>query len=403
MYRYLKDQLGVRPLVSGTQLSYSPVTIQAQLDYIDAHSYWHHPRFPGRPWDSQNWYVNNAALVNSPGGTLSGLAARRVAGLPFTVSEYNHPMPIVYAAEGFPMIAAMGAFQDWDGVFSFAYCHNADFEPQRIGSYFDIKANTVKLVHMPACAAMFLRQDVASAREMTVARISPLEEREKLHETGDPWKLTADQFGLPAETALRHAIALDIESADVAQIASPIADDAAADNAFISDTGQSRWDTSQTDAGYFIVDTPRSKLFTGFVRGRKFQLGEVQLAVGSTQLDWATISMVCLDGSGFDQAGRILIAATGWMQNRDAELEPLGDNRVTLRNRWGSEPVMCEGIPASITLPIAAERVKLYALDERGDRRSDVAVATENGRAVLRLAPNHRTLWYEAEIRGGGQ
>jgi glycosidase len=63
----------------------------------------------------------NIALVNTPGGTLTGLAARRVAGKPYTVSEYNHPAPNQYVAEGFPMIAAFGAFQGWDGVFSFDY------------------------------------------------------------------------------------------------------------------------------------------------------------------------------------------------------------------------------------------------------------------------------------------
>ncbi len=135
MYRFLKDELGVRSLVSGTQLGYSPVGIQAGLDYIDAHAYWNHPVFPGREWDQGNWTVLNTALVNSPGGTLSGLAARRVAGLPFTVSEYNHPQPIVYAGEGLPMIAAFGAFQSWDAIFSFAYSHDQDFEPRRIPSF----------------------------------------------------------------------------------------------------------------------------------------------------------------------------------------------------------------------------------------------------------------------------
>ncbi|MFW6164301.1 MAG: cellulase family glycosylhydrolase, partial [Planctomycetota bacterium] len=100
MYRFLKDDLGVKSLVAGTQLSYSPVHIQAALDYIDAHSYWNHPSFPGRPWDPGNWFVRNRALVNHPPGTLGGLAARRVYAKPFTCSEYNHPAPNAYAAEG---------------------------------------------------------------------------------------------------------------------------------------------------------------------------------------------------------------------------------------------------------------------------------------------------------------
>jgi hypothetical protein len=104
MRHFLKDELHVRSLVTGTQLNYSPLHVQAAMDYIDAHAYWQHPHFPHRPWDMKDWTVRNVALVNSPGGTLAGLAVRRVAGMPFTVSEYNHPAPLEYSGEGFPMI-----------------------------------------------------------------------------------------------------------------------------------------------------------------------------------------------------------------------------------------------------------------------------------------------------------
>ena len=138
--------------------------------------------------------------------------------------------------------------------------------------------------------------------------------------------------------------------------------------------------------------------YTGFVRGRSFGLDGVSLKIGKTSLDWATVSMVCLDGDGFDKPGRVLIAATGRMQNTGAELEDLGDDRITLRDRWGAEPVLCEGIPAEIVLPVAAGRVRLYALDESGNRRTSVAVAEQEGKALLSLAPAHKTVWYEAEI-----
>ena len=69
-------------------------------------------------------------------------------------------------------LAAFGAFQAWDGIFSFTYSHSQDFEPGRITSFFDIKGDTAKLVHMPACAAMFLRGDVAPAQETLRAPLS---------------------------------------------------------------------------------------------------------------------------------------------------------------------------------------------------------------------------------------
>jgi len=136
------------------------------------------------------------------------------------------------------------------------------------------------------------------------------------------------------------------------------------------------------------------------VRQRTFDLGGgVTLAIGKTALDWATVTLTCINGKGFDQPGRILIAATGEIHNKGAALRNLGGERVTLGNQWGEEPVMCEGVPAGIVLPVAPDRVKLYPLDESGNRREPVAVGTSGGKALLRIGPEHRTIWYEAEVR----
>lgn len=446
MYRFLKEELGVRSLVCGTQLSYSPPYIQAGLDYIDAHSYWQHPHFPGRPWDPVNWTVRNIALVNSPGGTLAGLAERRILGLPFTVSEYNHPAPNVYAAEGFPMLAAMAAFQGWDAIYSFTYSHTREFEPRRITGFFDIKSDPSRLVHFPACAAMFLRGDVQPAQKIWAVPVSLKQERQKLREDQSAWSITAHQFGLDRQGCLLHAIGMKLvdpipspseggvgggKGAQASQ-QTPLAQMPQPDKSwkpgkppsgpptrreadkpqggllpwdphtsrFISDTGQLRWDISLPNAGYFAVDTPRTKLFTGFVRGRTFHLGEVKLRIGRTRLDWATVSMTVLEGEGFRGPSRILVAATGWVQNTGAGLKELGDRLVTLGNQWGKGPVLCEGVPAEVVIPASPDRVKFYALDEAGRPRQAIPVEeSAGGQALLRLGPQYKTLWYEVQIQ----
>ena len=154
----------------------------------------------------------------------------------------------------------------------------------------------------------------------------------------------------------------------------------------------------EKDAGYFTVNTPRTKLFTGFVRGRTFPLGNVILKIGPTRLDWATISISVIDGQGFDRPGRVLIAATGWMQNQNAKLEHLSDHRITLRHQWGQEPVLCEGIPAATTLPVPVERAKFFPLDEAGNRREAIPVGSNENRALVELDPRRQTVWYEVEI-----
>jgi len=398
MYRFLKDELKCQPLVAGTQLGYSPTHIQAGLDYCDGHSYWQHPRFPGRPWDRANWWVHNIAMVNSPPGTLGDLAARRVHGKPYTVSEYNHPMPNQFAAEGLPMIAAVGAFQGWDAVYSFAYCHNDHPEPRRIESFFDIKSDPAKIAHSIACSAIFLRGGVTPSGGPLFAHLPRARERDELRRALSAWNLKASALGLDPRHALLAGVGLNIADTPAPPVKPPPLD--RDQRVFVSDTGEVRWDVSEKGAGYFTVSAPRVKVFTGFVRGRTFDLGNgVSLAIGKTALDWATVTMTCIDGDGFDRPGRILVAATGDVHNKGARLRDLGGNRVTLGAQWGGEPVMCEGVPAEIVLPVAPDRVKLYPLDESGNRRGAAPVGAREGRALLKLGPEHKTIWYEVEIR----
>ena len=392
MYRYLKDDLGVKSIVTGTQLCYSPATIQGALDYIDAHAYWCHPSFPGRPWDPGNWTVRNRALVNSPAGTLGSLASRRIVDRPFTVSEYNHPAPLQYAAEGFPMIAAVGAFQSWDGVFSFTYSHSTDFEPRIVPNFFDIKSDPGKLVHHPACAAMFCRRDVANAKKMITLPLSKKEERTLIYDAMSAWRVNTNGLGLDEKVALEHAVGMTLDpSAKKPQLPKIAADQ----KVFTSDTGELRWDVTEKDKGFFTVDAPRVKLFTGFVAGRIFDLGDVKLRIGHTRLDWATISMTCIEGDGFSTPGRILVAATGWIQNTGRTPEKVGDDTVTYGRNWGEPPILCEGIPMQIALPKNVKSATVYPLDEAGNRRDGIEAKPKNGYVILDLGPEYRTLWYE--------
>ena len=90
------------------------------------------------------------------------LAVQRVDNKPYTISEYNHPYPNQFGAEGQPMLCAYGRLHGWDGVFQYSYNHYVDqFEPQaNPWCFFDCIARTDVLAHFPACAAIFLRGDV---------------------------------------------------------------------------------------------------------------------------------------------------------------------------------------------------------------------------------------------------
>lgn len=390
MAHYLRDALKVRGLIVGTQMGWSPFPIQAELDVIDSHSYWQHPHFPGRPWDMNNWLLKNIPMTaQADGGTLPRLALSRVAGKPFICTEYNHASPNEYSGEAFPLIAAEAAMQDWDGIFAFAYCHRTnDWGPGYFPSFFDIDQHPTKMALLPASAALFTRGDVHPPAERLTARASlpALIDRVRL---AGPY-LGADAFGVDRAAALRSPVAIALDEKGTGTRPTLRSASAGSTEFLWHPPGQ---------PGLVLVNTARSRALLGAVEGgNPIALEDVSVAVGPTRNHWATLAMTALDGPDFHSPGRLLITAAATTENtgmgwKDAE-------HTTVGRDWGKAPSLVEGVPATITLPVAAGRVRAWALDDRGQRRRSltVAPAPAGARAVVTLSPEYHTLWYEVEI-----
>jgi len=153
MRDFIRSDLGSGALVTGT-IVFGPLGLYAQsdMDFIDTHAYWQHPRFPGRPWDAGNWLVNQKPMTDYPDeATVFNLAAARLANKPFTLSEYNHPAPHDSQAECVPLMASFAAAQDWDGIWLYTYSHSSDeWNREHLNSYFDIDTNPAKWGFMRA-------------------------------------------------------------------------------------------------------------------------------------------------------------------------------------------------------------------------------------------------------------
>ena len=393
--RYLKDELKAKSVISGTQLGYSPPFVQAELDYIDNHAYWCHPQ-PISP----SWRIRNESMVNSLDCIL-GLAGQRVLGKPYTVSEYNHPFPNQYGAEGQPMLRAYGRLQGWDGVFEYTYNHSPDFEPKKNTYFFSILARTDVLAHFPACAAIFLRGDVQEAKSSLVGAVDYPAYFDRLT-ASKAVGASIGSVGFDKRQALLHktAVALSGKSGT-----DPAAVEKFPENQriFVSDTGELTCNTEQAGAGYWTINTPNTKLFTGFPQGRTITLGGVTLTVGKTRLDWATVSLVSRNATGFGEPGRpanILLAATGMAENKGMVISRVNAKEITMEDKWGEGSVCVEGIPATITLPVVASRAKCFALDSSGNRKQELTVeAAGSSAAQIVLKPEYETVWYEIDVK----
>lgn len=396
MYRYLKEDLGVRALVVGTIVGCSTPNLMAELDAVDTHAYWQHPQFPVRPWDPENWLVRNVSMVNVPGGVLAGLAQRRVMGKPHLCTEYNHPAPNTYSSEAPLLLAALAGLQDWDGVFLFAYSHRRDaWDMRRIPNFFDIDQHPLKMANLPIAAALFLRGDLSPARQAVEVALSPEEERERLRQEGSAWTLVhAGHLGVPGPVALLHRIALRVSPKPSAG-ATPTPK-VEGQQRFVSDTGELVWDVSQPGKGVVTVNTPKTKVVVGFIGGRRFALGDVLIEPGPTRQDWCTVALSLLEGSSFAGPGRALVVATGYAENTHMGWKD--ETKSSVGRNWGEPPSLVEVVPVRILLPAPAQQVRLWALDERGQRAQEVPVQSQNGRALLALGPPQRTLWYEVVL-----
>jgi hypothetical protein len=390
MARFVKQDLGAKSPIVGTAAGFSPVPIQAQLDVVDGHAYWQHPSFPGKPWDANNWFVKNTPMAGiTGGGTLPALGLSRVVGKPFIVTEYNHPAPGTHNSEAFLLAAGYAGLQDWDGFFSYGYEGDRNlWAADRITGYFDVGHHPTQMATMPAVAALFLRGDVASPGDGAFASTTPEKAVGEVARFGS-W-FNAGNLGVSAATALQRPVGMRLDGKPAAIGAPP------AGPVIVSANGQWTWDSTKGHESVRI-NAPRSRAFIGSTADGPVTLGDVIIAPGKNLQDWAAFTLTAMDSEGFTTPGRILVTATGYAENTSMGWKDKA--KTTVGPDWGLGPTLVEAIPATITLPVGAARVSVWALDERGQRREQVPVADAGGKASFEIGAKYKTVWYEASIR----
>ena len=267
MRRFLKEELGVRANIIDTQASYGNILgcyRESFNDYVNMHAYWQHPHFPGRPWDGNNWLIPNTPMAAAKDtGNFAHLAAYRVAGKPFTVSEYDHPAPSQYAAEMFPMIASFAAVQDWDALFQFDW-GGTDWNCGKISGYFSLQQHPGKLAFLPVAAMMFRRGDVAAA-EGEIRLDIPAGQVEKLEADGVSMAAAWKQAGIEPREALARR--LSVRFSQEGGLKARRTGSAAA---------QVAWDEQ---AAIYTVDAPAAKAVVGRCAGKVTRLGGVEINI----------------------------------------------------------------------------------------------------------------------------
>jgi hypothetical protein len=392
LYQYIKQDLGLHAPIIDTQASYGGlggIWRESQLDYIDMHSYWQHPSFPGTPWDSRNWFIANTPMTDALGrDNLSRLAMFRVAGKAFTVSEYNHPAPNDYRAECMPMIAAFGAFQDWDGIFEFDFGGTpTDWTNARINGYFQMVSDPAKLAFFPVAANLFRRGDVRPGQDEVRLQVPKGQILDLITTHQNDVAGIYDKAGIPRTAAIMNRMSL--EFVDDGELRATAQYDAKPVTGVVaSDTGEIMWRSDENKHNWFIVDTPKTAVILGRVGidGANLKLNSLTLQPGKTETGWAAFALTSMDDLPLTQSKKILVVAMSKVENQGMGWD---ENRRTVSNKWGTGPSIAEGVSLDLTLPGRPE-LRAFALDGTGKPTVEV---TRNGDQFA-FGPQYKTCWY---------
>jgi hypothetical protein len=396
MVAHLRTQIGYTGLIFGTIMANSPATVQTRLDVIDGHAYWQHPQFPGQPWDPVNWYLPNISMINTLGddNTLAGLARQRVKGKPFMVTEYQHPSPNYYGAEGPLLLAAYAGLQDWDGLWLFDYGQgNPAVTMGYVRGFFEIGQHPTKMANLLLAANLFRRGDLRPAvNEITMA-LTPDRELDVLQNAWAWGMFSSSQLGVSGRLAFTNRLNTSAGTGAAGLITPPPGPVGSALN---SDTGELRWDLTQANAGLVTMNSPRTKAVAGFADNRPVTLGGLTFTPGSTKLGWCTLGATLIRGEVFTNDCAALIVGTGWWENTNQVWTDSSKNSVG--NKWGGAPVLTEVVPFTLTLPVGTNSVSVWSLNERGQRKAVLPVSGTAFSTTIAVDTNAASIWYELQV-----
>jgi hypothetical protein len=389
MKSLLKTELGVKVPLAGTNWNVGPgdMVTQSRMDFIDNHSYWDHPQFPGVPWSSTDWLINNTPMVRETGGgTIPRLfGGTAFEGKPFTVSEYNHPFPNRYQSEGMLFLAAYGSFHDTDALMLFDYNGGTDWETDRIDGYFDVHRNTAMMALVPSCARAFREGMIANSKEPVLLNYSEANVLLLPKNDASGW---AGPIFFPPMLTLRHAVRN--ASFDSQSPLNPASLPQPADNPYTTDTGEIIWNTD----GILSAASDRFAGLTGFLsRFPDAAAGSMVLKKAS---DFAALTWVSLTSRPLSTASRSLFTLSSRVQNTGMTW----DGTSTVHDQWGQATTLMQPVSVQLQLDVRADSIRIFPLDVTGAvAGSPVTVPPgQDGRFDVTLNQGrNKTVWFGLE------
>ncbi len=388
MRSFLIHDLGVKAPIVDSQVDYGGVTglyREKDMDFVDTHQYWQHPTFGKKNWDRQNWTIENSSATaalseGSRKSSLYLLAGRRVVGKPFTISEFDHPAPNDYVVEMMPMIAAFGALQDWDAIYTFC-CgpYGESVKTPGINNFFDQTNHPGKIGFYPA-AAMIFRQALISPAPARMTLRLPEHAWYQVYGIQDAWnKVMADrEMGM----IFNHRVAVDPQNVPEDQPISKIVEPA-------SPTENSAMNVSAD--GILTANSSQCAVIVGLIANRTSASGALEVQMQDMPFNFGAVTLVAMDDRPVSESSRMLLTIGSHFVNNQMKWNA---DRTSIGSQWGVGPVMAAALRGHVTCQIVGTR-NVYRLDATGKRQSQLSATSDGGRLSFDIHPDDKTMYYE--------
>ena len=354
--RFLREDIKLQALITDVnhRCMFHSTPARTSFDLVDNHSYWDHPLFPGKRWSTPAVFHNRCSIEEYARTPIS-LAATRVFGKPFTVTEFNYCVPNQWRAEAATLMGGYSALQDWDGLYRFAWANGANAIDPNILQHISNFSGANNIQHQMAdriIAMLFTRGDVSPA---------PLETRTAfLYDPKHDYRtLTPDHgfypdsfhklalWGLTGSTTTEYKGDAGVRRVDaladnwtkaLPEAAQQALEGYEKTGRITSVTDQLTLDSRNRQA--FVI-TPRSEVVTG-----QGTLAGTVLARATTD-SFQTVALLSLDDLPLTESRRILAIQLANVLNNNMKYELA--NKLTVRD-WGNPPYLMERALAKLQL-----------------------------------------------------
>jgi hypothetical protein len=395
--------------LTGTQMEFGGVMnmdSHNEMDYIDRHVYVDHYGFPNVAWDGRDWTIRNDSAVQRELAPWFDVAASRVEGKPYTVSEFNQNWPNSYGAELAPIMAALAARQDWDGLMHFAYSHDRGWDAG-VPKGFNLDGDWTKWINFGQSALLFRSGLLPTAAELLPLPLT-MDQRLAATRGGTGYTdMLARTLNWSPASALERRVALRPVESEAERISS-------------APTGDATMQLQREGGNRVSLDAPAVAGLIGFFPNRRAEsrVMDVEL-LEATPGNFAALLLTSLDGQPLADSRRLLLSnpgnafrslpgsnppapqlLTNYPGRPELTLQPDRSNRPSGDLNGGSRPVFLHTVSVRLRLKLPWNNLIVYPLNGRGERMrplSEADLVKEGDSWMLQLQTEGQELspWFE--------